>query len=404
MMCHCVLWTCWVGFALLLAPNLTANDPEWPQWRGPDRNGISPSSDWQVNGHPENLWEARVGLGYSSVSIQQGRLYTLGFDEQEERDLIVCLDAERGKRIWSYSYTAKIWDEAHKGGTLTTPSVDGDRVYVLNREGQLFCFQATDGRPLWSRSLREELGVDHPRWGFAASPLVLEDRLILNLGRLIALDKESGKQLWNSKNYGDAYSTPATLAVEQKHLLAAFNGDGLALLNLERGSEEAFYEWDTSYDVNAATPVITPRGVFISSGYNHGCALLEFRGDQLLPLWENKKMRNQMAGCVLFEDHLYGFDDATFKCLNLEGEEKWRQRGLGKGAHILADGKLILLTAKGELVIAAASPQGFTELSRSKVLSGGVCWTTPVLAGGKIYCRNSLGQLVCRDHRLRAGS
>jgi outer membrane protein assembly factor BamB len=131
--------------------------------------------------------------------------------------------------------------------------------------------------------------------------------------------------------------------------------------------------------------------------------MLRLHDSKLELLWESKVMRNQMSGCVLWEEHLYGFDETTLKCLNLDGEELWRKRGLGKGCLQLADGKILAMSADGELVIAAAKPDGYEELSRKKVLDGGVYWTTPVLVGGLIYCRNSDGDLVCLDHRPQDG-
>jgi outer membrane protein assembly factor BamB len=119
----------------------------------------------------------------------------------------------------------------------------------------------------------------------------------------------------------------------------------------------------------------------------------------LRPLWENKEMRNQMSGCVYYEGHLYGFDDKTLKCIDTEGNERWAQRGLGQGALMIADGKIIALSSKGELIIADASPGGYAELSRRKILDGGVYWSSPVLSNGLIFCRNSEGEIVCRDHR-----
>lgn len=392
-----------VSFVLLAsAADPRGDQGDWPQWRGPARDGASNENEWVSTGAEANLWERQVGLGYSTVSISGGRLYTKGFDQEKEHDVIWCFDAETGEKLWTHAYPARIWNEMHDGGTLSTPSVDGERVYALDREGRFHRLDAVDGDVEWDRDLASELGVKPPHWGFAASPLVLADMVVLNLGLVVAFDKEKGEVRWKSqKNYGDAYSTPSDFDLDGRPSIAVFAGEGLAILARNNGEELAFHPWKTEYDINAATPVVIDDRVFISSGYERGCALLKLGGARPEVLWENKSMRNRMSGCVLWQRHLYGFDESVLKCLDLDGKEKWRARGLGRGALVAAGGRLICTSADGELVVAEATPEEYRELTRKKVLDGGVFWTTPVLSSGRIYLRSSLGQLVCRDHRKR---
>ena len=159
--------------------------------------------------------------------------------------------------------------------------------------------------------------------------------------------------------------------------------------------------WKTRYDVNAADPIISGDTIFISSGYNRGCGLFKIGPGSPTEIWQNKNMRNHFNSCVLWKGYVYGVDDKTLKCLDFKtGEEKWAQKGLGKGSLILADGKLIILSERGKLVTAPASPEGFKELSSAQILSG-KCWTSPVLANGRIYARNADGRLVCVDVMVR---
>jgi outer membrane protein assembly factor BamB len=377
-----------------------AEAADWPQWRGPNRDGISTETGWSVTGKAESAWSRAVGLGYSSVVVRDDRLWTMGFDAERQLDIIHCLDAATGKPVWSHTYGAKIWDRMHGGGTLTTPSLDGDVVYTLNREGKYHCLEAGTGEVVFADDLMQRFELEYPEWGFSASPLVLDDMIVVNVGRVIAFKKKSTEPIWQTeRNYGDAYSTPADFRLGGRPCLAVFNAQGLAVLDRKTGKHLAFHPWKTQYEINAATPVVRGETVFISSGLNRGCALLKLGQGDPEVLWESKKMRNKMTGCVLWQDHLYGFDESIFKCLDLEGNVAWSQRGLGNGAFMVADGKLILMSSKGELIIAKASPDGFEELSRTKVLDGGVYWTSPVIANGRIYCRNSTGELVCRDHR-----
>lgn len=377
-----------------------ASGHDWPQWRGPARDGISRESGWSAAGAEESSWERDVGLGYSTVSIVKGRLYTEGFDEAGGKDVLWCLDAATGAVLWSHSYPSRIWNEMHGGGTLATPSVDGEDVYVLNREGRFLRLDAESGEVRWERDLCKELDLKPPRWGFSASPLVLEEAIVLNLGTVLALDKQTGKPIWRTgKSYGDAYSTPVDFVLGEKRALAVFAGEGLAILSRAEGAELAFHPWKTKYDINAATPVVSQQRVFISSGLDRGAALIDLAGEEPRVVWESKVMRNRMSGCVLWGEHLYGFDESVLKCIDLDGNERWRARGLGDGALVAADGRLICVSSRGELVVAEASPEEYRELSRAKALEGGVFWTTPVLSDGRIYLRSSLGRLVCRDHR-----
>lgn len=375
--------------------------PSWVQWRGPDRTGISKETGWRAGGRAETLWSKNIGMGYSTVSIADGRLYTQGHDKEKQKDTIVCLDALTGKKIWSHTFPAKTMKMAHRGGTLSTPSIDGKVVWASNREGNFFCFDAKTGKIKFKKNLIKKHGAKMPTWGLAAAPLVLDDAVVMNVGPVIAFNRR-GRIIWKTKNYGHAYATPVDFTHKQKKYFAVFSGSGLIVLARKSGKKVATSKWKTRYDVNAATPVVIGNKIFISSGYNRGCSMLEFNGRTLKTLWENKSMRNHMAGCVHYEDHLYGFDESTLKCLDLDGETKWAQRGLGKGAFLLADGKLIVISHRGDLVIANASPDKFEELTRDTVLSGGVKWATPVLCGGLIYVRGSMGQLVCVDRRAEA--
>ncbi len=384
----------------LADPTPPARD-DWPQWGGPTRSGVSSETGWSSQGKPQPLWKVQLGIGYSSVAVKGQRVYTLGYDDELDLDVVYCLDAATGAEIWTHAYPAKIWDLYHGGGTLTTPALDGAHVYVSEREGGLLCLKAESGEVVWSKQAAQEFGVTPPQWGFSGSPVVLGERVILNYGKVFAFDKHTGKPVWQSKkDYGDAYSTPIDFRLGQKPALAVFAGTGLVVLASEDGAELAFTPWETQYKVNAMTPVVLDQRVFISSGYDRGCALIDFSGASPKVAWENKGMRNQMSGSVPWQGHLYGFDDKVLKCIDLEGQELWRERGLGQGALSIADGRLLVLSEDGELIVAEASSAAYRELARTKVFDGGICWTVPVLSAGVVYARNHAGELAALDHRL----
>jgi len=382
--------------------SLPGNGPDdWPGWGGPKRNGVSSETGWAVKGAEQPLWRVEVGLGYSSVAVHGKRLFTLGYDKDTELDVLRCLDALSGEELWVHAWPAKLMDLYHGGGTLTTPTVAGEFVYVSEREGVLQCLKAADGTLVWQKSLAKELALTIPQWGFSASPLLMGDELLLNYGALFAFDAKSGALRWKTeKSYGDAYSTPVECTLSGKPALALFGGSGLALL-APGGKELGFTPWKTQYDVNAMTPVVFGERLFLSSGYDKGCALVDLGGAAPEIVWESKVMRNQMSGAVPWGDHLYGFDDKVLKCIDLGGKELWRERGLGQGALSIADGKLLVVSEDGELIVAAAEPAGYREFSRRKAVDGGVCWTVPVLASGIVYVRNHAGELVALDHRTR---
>ena len=374
---------------------------DWPCWNGPEHNGVSRETGWSVEGKSEPLWRAQVGLGYSSFALQGGRLFTLGHDAEKKLDTVFCFDAESGKPLWTHSYASELWAQSHGGGTLSTPSADGEVVYTSEREGELLCLKVADGSVVWRHQAVKDFGVPTPTWGFAASPLVLEQRLILNYGQVLALDKKDGHLLWRTeRNYGHAYSTPIEIQHGEKRALVVFDGSGLGVVALEDGRELAFAPWDVVDKVKSMTPVALGTGVFLSA-YPWGATLIDLAGEAPRKVWASKVMSNQMAGCVPWEEKLYGFDIQLLKCIDGDGQELWRERGIGAGAVSVAAGRLLIVSGEGDLIVAEASPAGYKPLSRRHVLdvAGAPFWTIPVLADGRIYVRSHAGELVALDHR-----
>jgi outer membrane protein assembly factor BamB len=388
-----------VILALAAAAALAAASDDWPCWRGPRHDGVSLEQGWTDAGKP--LWERDVGLGHSSCVVVGTKLYTAGFDVERSIEVVWCLDAETGAAVWTRTYPAELRAVGHGGGTHSTPSVDGADVFVSDRVGTLRCLDAATGEVRWAQDLAAELGVQPNEYGYGGSPLVLGERVIQHAGKVAALERASGKVLWSTPDHVALYSTPTPLELAGQLRIAAFTKEGLHVLVPETGAELFRRPWRKgNTTVNAATPVVVGERVFISSGYGHGCALVAFDPAGLVRTeWESKVMQTVLSGCVLVDGCLYGFDESRLKCIGLDGTEKWRKRGLGQGALAAADGRLIVMSEKGELVILRATPEAYTELSRTPLMDGGSCWTTPTLAGGRIYCRNGAGRLVARDHR-----
>lgn len=377
----------------------TGGGADWPQWRGPNSDGVSTEKGWRADwrdGRARQLWKTSVGVGYSAVAVKGERLYTMGL--VGDGDTVWCLDAENGKEVWQHHYRCPRQPKGGYPGPRATPTVDDGLVYTLSHEGHVFCLRADSGQVVWSKHLSQELRLRPPEWGFAGSPTIEGQLVLFNVGNGgVALEKRTGRVVWNSGEGRTSYSTPLTFAAGGQRFAAMFTARGLLGVDPATGKKLWEHPWKTSYDANIATPIIAGGHVFISSGYNVGCAMLRLNADRPAVVWQNKHMRNHFNTCVLWENHLYGFDESTLKCLDFRtGAMKWAQNGLGKASLMIADGKLLVLSERGELVVAPASPAGFRETARARVL-GGRCWTVPVLCGGRVYCRNEAGDLVCVD-------
>lgn len=395
---------------LTLSPlaSFVSNQDEhaWPQWDGPALTGISDETAWESEGKAEDLWRAELGLGYSTVTVADGRLYTMGYDKDAHLDSVWCLDALTGELIWRHSYLADVWDLAHEGGTVNTPVVDvaAGRVYALNREGNLFCLDAVTGNVVWHRFLLaqgNEHGLEYPRWGFSGSPLLVGDDLILNCGKLLSIDKQNGDVKWASEDYGHAYGTPIAFEHEGQPVVAAFNANGLGVVSRADGKQLYANEFaGTGRGVHGATPVRIDDSLFISSGTIPASARFALGAEgELVELWKNAEMISSFSGCVKVEDHLYGFDRGILKCIDLDGNTMWAERGIDNGAVLAAGDRLLVMGGTGELIVAYATPELFDEISRVQVFDEGRYWTKPILVDGIIYCRSSKGALVARDHR-----
>ena len=378
---------------------------DWPRWLGPDGTGVSNEKDWQPN-LEKIAWKAKVGLGFSAVSVADGRLFTMGHDgiKQGGKETVWCLDSTTGKRLWSNSYEAQLVDYLHEGGPCATPTVDGETVYSISKDGRLNAYLAAKGTLLWSKNMMTAAGMKKPpEWGFAGSPYVLDDLLIIEADYTFALKKDSGKEVWRSKKYRHAYGSPVAFPQGSKTLIATLKTDGLVILNAKDGATVAFEKWETSYRTNSTTPIVSGDKIFISTGYRRGCALFKFKGNALTKIYEKKTLSTHMNNAILVGDYLYGFDGNVHMagpkdlvCINFStGEEQWRDKSnLQVGSLIVADNRIIALGQRGEAAIATVSPKGFKPIVREQVI-GGRCWTSPVLANGYLYLRNARGDLVC---------
>lgn len=376
---------------------------DWPNWNGSNHDGISQETGfadaWPEDGLPIE-WTREIGTGFSSMSVVGERLFAIG--QKDGAETVWCLNCRNGAVLWTHEYPGELIPHLHEGGPCSTPTVDGECVYTVGKEGQLFCLNIADGKVLWEKMLQQELNVKLPEWGFSSSPRILGQQLILETGRVVSFDKSSGDKLWQTEIHEAGYGSAAVFVHGGKTLIATLDCDGLRIVDSADGTQMAFTEWKSPYRTNATTPIIVDDQIFVSTGYKIGCGLFRLQGESLELVYKNTEMRNHFNNSILLDGHLYGFDgDAhlgrlvTLTCIDfMTGELAWRQRGLGCGSLLTADGKLLVLTEDGTLVLANASPDAYVEFARSPFLEGR-CWTVPVLSDGRVYGRNADGKLVC---------
>jgi outer membrane protein assembly factor BamB len=381
---------------------------DWPQWRGADRNTVSLETglvDRWPDGGPPVVWRTKVGAGFSSVTISGGKLYT-SWDEGKTQFLF-CLDALTGKELWRRGLGAA-FTHHYGNGPRSTPLVDGDVVFTVGTEGRLVAVNKDSGKVLWQHDLVKEYSATLPSYGYSSSPLVVGDKLVAETGgkdaTFMAFSKKTGEVVWTSENDLPAYSSPIDISVGGVDQVVFWSAHGLHSVSEEDGKVLWRYSWETFCPVtgdplNTGTPIfVAPDRMYISSGSGAAMLRLSRAGGKFKveEVWQSDQMRSDVNTSLLLGDYIYGFDRGTLKCLDAKtGEVKWKARGFQRGSLIAADGKLIVLGEAGNLALVDASPDGFVQKDSAKVLAG-KNWTAPSLAAGKLYLRNH-EELLCLD-------
>ncbi|MCD6048764.1 MAG: qgdA [Verrucomicrobia bacterium] len=395
---------CLSAVTSLLSFGAIAEEGDWNRWRGPNHNGIAATNKLSAEfplAAPKQLWKAQIGTGFSSVAVSDGKVYAMG--NTANKDTVTALNVADGKVVWSHSYDAPIDPNLYEGGPNSTPTVDGDKVYTMGRRGQVFCFDKATGKVIWSDNLAQKTGAQIPDWGLSGSPLVEGNVVIYNIGSAgTGVDKATGKILWRSGPGKAGYGSPVPFTMNGQRAVALFAAKALVALNPTTGQQFWSFPWETSYDVNAADPIVMGDSFFISSGYNRGCALITVKGNQPQKVWENKNMRTQFNPAVLIGGMLVGIDGntserATLKAIDPRtGQVRWVNQPVGNGGVIVVKDQLVVLGGNGQLLAGPVSGTGFQPKTRAQVL-GGKTWTAPAFAHGKFYARNAKGDLVCMD-------
>jgi outer membrane protein assembly factor BamB len=337
--------------------------------------------------------------------MRDDRIFVLGV--RDDNSTLFSLARANGKLLWSCSLGESLGND-RGGGPRSSPTIDLDRVYALAENGELACADFDTGSTIWQRNILSDFGGQNPRWLMSESPLVEGDHVIVTPGgpdaSIVALDKATGQTIWTSKGLSDpaGYSSCVATDFNGIRMILAFTAKAAVGIRAADGLPLWRYEPVANRTANIATPVVQGDKAFYTSGYRTGAALLRLRPDgsgvKAEEVYFSSEMQNHHGGVVLVDGYLYGFSNSILSCLNFEtGELVWRDRSVGKGSLIYADGHLYLLGEDNVVGLAKATPEGYQETGRFEIEDQGwPSWAHPVVSGGRLYIRNQ-GNLTCYD-------
>jgi outer membrane protein assembly factor BamB len=403
---------------------------EWPQWRGPTRDGV-----WRETGLVERfsgprlplLWRTKVGSGYCGPTVAEGRVYLTDRDPETKRqERIHALDWRTGRMLWTCAYPCDYQNVQFPAGPRASVSVEGGRAYALGTMGHLHCLDAATGKILWKKEPGADYQVRVPLWGIASAPLVDGDRVIVQLGAadgacLVALDKRTGAEQWRALDDQASYSAPVIIRQAGRRVLVCWTGDNVAGLDPASGRVLWKHPFPPARMViNVPTPVVDGDRLFVT-GFFDGSLMLRLRQDQLAvePLWRRRgpserhtdALHAMISTPYLEDGYVYGVDSyGEFRCLDgRNGDRVWEDltavpKARWATIHIVRNGRRRwMFNERGELLIGELSPRGFREFSRTKLIDpttaqlgqrGGVCWSHPAYAYRHVFARND-HELVC---------
>ena len=386
---------------------------DWPQWRGPDRTGVSTETgllaQWPRSGPPVAWSAAMLGAGYGAVSVQGDRVYLQGM--RNNQSVVSTLNRADGKLVW-VRILGPAGDNDRGPGPRSTPTIDGDRLYALSETGDLACLRVSDGTVVWQRNILKEFKGENPYWLLSESPLVDGNLVIVTPGGrgagMVALDKMSGKTVWASKELSDTagYASAIVADIGGVRTIMNFTADAAVGVRASDGKLMWKNSEASNGTANIATPVYSDGKVFFTSSYGTGASLLALRASgsevRAQEIYFTRDMKNHHGGVVLVKGHIYGYNDSILTCLEFaSGKVVWRDRSVGKGAVTYADGHLYILGESNVVGLVEATPAGYREKGRFSITDQGwPSWAHPVVSGGRLYIRNQ-GTLTSYDVRAK---
>jgi outer membrane protein assembly factor BamB len=404
-----------LAVTIVLAAAVLQAAPDWPQWQGPDRNRLSKETgllkEWPAGG-PRVIWTAtNLGTGYGSMSVVGDRVFVQG--ARGQNSFVIALNREDGKEIWAKALgpieTRMRTDMG--AGPRGTPTVDGDRLYVLTENGDLACLKI-DGSPVWQLNILKEFGGSQLQWMISESPLIDGAHVVVSPGGrgagIVKLDKMTGKTVWTSKDLSDTagYSSITVADVQGVRTYMTFTAQAGVGVRASDGKLMFRYAKAANQVANIATPVFSNDKVFFSSGYGAGGGLLALSAKDgevtASEVYHTASMSNHHGGMVVVDGYLYGFNDLILTCLEFAtGKVMWRDRSVGKGSVTYADGHLYIQSENNMVGLAEASSTGYREKGRFPIPEKRqMSWAHPVISDGRLYVRNQDTLLV---YDIKAG-
>jgi len=415
--------------ALFLIPPFFGNSQDWPDWRGVNRDGVWTETAIIEKFNSKSLgakWSVPVGSGYSGPTVSNGKVYLADLiKEPLQTEGVLCFDEKTGKKIWEFRYPCEYVGVGYPAGPRASVVINNGKAYSLGTMGNLYCFDAANGAVIWQKDLNIEYEIRMPTWGISATPLVTGDKIILQISGsnnacVIALDKNTGKEIWRNLEDIAAYSAPVIIEKNGKKVVVVWTEDSLAGLNPETGEIYWRFPWKTGSGMSIATPVLYNDHIFVSAFYSG--SLLVKLGDNYTSakkVWQRSgesERKTDALHCVMntpviIDDFIYGVDSyGELRCLEFAtGNRVWEDLTAVKkdrwaNIHFVQNGnKTWMFNEHGELIISELSPVGFKEISRTKIieptkeqLPRGVTWSHPAFANKHIFVRND-NRLVCID-------
>ena len=407
---------------------------EWPQWRGPRNDGIvrdEKIADSWPEGGPKKLWQADVGVGFSSAVGVGGKVYLLAMEG--DKDATYAFDADKGTVIWkeiaNSLYTGEMNSAAMAKdwtGSRASPVVEGNRLYTYGMRGDLVCRELASGKSVWHVNIVNETGTKPITWGQGSNPLIEGDSIYVQGGingpAVVCVDKKTGKLIWQSENlppnttvedpddYGKGemdkggYARPVIVDVQGTKQLIVFGGEALWAFEPATGKTIWSHPWMTQYDVNAATPIYHDGRLFITSSYGKPparCAQFELSRTGAKQVWKNNQLTSKYQPPILDAGHLYGNSEGTVRCLRWsDGKTVWTAKDrINQGGSMvrIAPDKLLMFSDIGKATLARATPEGYEKLGEFQAVERtGNAWSTPLVYRGKMYVKGR-NDFVCYD-------
>jgi outer membrane protein assembly factor BamB len=386
--------------AAVLVTGVTVAAADWPQWQGTDRTRVSRETgllkQWPASG-PAVIWTATgLGHGYGSMAVAGERVFVQG--TRSGNSVVVALNRADGKEVWSKAL-GRFGDDDRGDGPRGTPTVDGDRLYVLTENGDLACLKI-DGTAVWQRNILRDFGGRQLQWLISESPLVDGPHLIVSPGGpgagMVKLDKMTGKTVWQASDLSDPAGYSSAIVADVQGVRTYFTFTAGAGVGVRASDGKVMFRYDRAANrtANITTPVFFDNKVFFTSAYDTGAGLLSLSAQNgtvsANEVYFTREMKNHHGGVVLFDGYLYGFDDSILTCIQFTtGKRVWRDRSVGKGSVMLADGDLYIQSENNVVGLAVASPSGYQEKGRFTIPDKGLpSWAHPVVSGGRLYVRN----------------